>query len=204
MIVLKNGNLRLRKWFKQFLQRNKMAIDLERLKIIEKMYQGSKNILLNYKFNDGKKHWSMGSQMVIENGYKLFPELAKSQYAAVGSYSENEIRQEVKVPEVDYPFVIQVGAYFARRFDCDCEAKFTALGLNKNNEEVDKFYQEIKIGELQGLDTVKGMCPYTYVHGYIKSNAAIVVIYITNKDEKWWAGNYGARISHPFVRIIPI
>lgn len=207
--VLSGGKLVCRMWYKKWLLQNSKYLDPNMLSTLNFFISSSKNQLVNASFKNGKEGWNVEGNFDKEDSqqYKLFPYLEKQQFVLSGSYDLGSIKQVVKLNPDLTNYYIQAGVYVGRRWDCDSMAECLVEIFNEKDEKVETRTFTVNVGEFENYDPNTQSVPYKFacfnipVEGGHELKTSIT---ISTKDAKWWAGNYAARISHPFIRVIPL
>jgi len=99
--------------------------------------------------------------------------------------------------------VLKIGAYIAKRWDCPSQGYFVGeiKDVERNvvyGKKVEKKNEDLPlVHHTSNTSYVFMVIEYWYEEKKIDS----IVVTIAGKDEKAWAGNYGARFSGVFVRV---
>lgn len=103
---------------------------------------------------------------------------------------------------------IQVGEWFCARFDCASEYKLYVALLDENYREIDEdsFPENHQIDHFDHYFTEvqwAGKAWHSITHTFENiSRARYVFFWHSGKDCQFWAGNYGAKMTGAFVKII--
>lgn len=218
-VVFSHGEKLSRYWFKHtFYPAFKYKLTEEQRKVIRKMLNDTKNHIKNPSVSQDYEGWTKtlngGDGWSVEKWDHKMPLIRKTQKAFCGSYSLCELTQDLDLTQIeliktsDYHCIIETGVYASRRYDCTCKATLKISLYEDSDEPIKEIQKEVS-------EELPAVCPLTPYHCYrlmsikiadkaLISKAKKMKFVINTIDKKFWAGNYAARFTDMFVRVIPI
>ena len=170
------------------------------------MHRGFTNLLSNVCGLEGFEHWTRndeGNGWIIEN----WPEFRGNKSAFISSYGWCSLSQTIDLLQRGYTereasnSVVVAGAVMCARFDCGSEGAVD-LGITPGK------HGEMTTGEIRcPMEGLVGSAfrPITIsIVEKLPSDGRVVAYTVRGKDTRFWAGQYGARILHTFLYVIPI
>lgn len=207
-----------RNWFKYtFFPVVRDNINSNQFEEVRFVLSVSKNRIKNASCNQKLQHWQVtenrGNGWVVQDWKHDILKNRPEQMAFCGSYGKCTMLQTVDLSttpdlsKLDHKFIITAGTYVARRNDCPCTAWFSVVLLDDEEKELFKYSKEVSEELPSSCEKTKNYC-YRLIETQIENPDAItkakkLVMTLSTKDNKFWAGHYGARFTDMFVRIIP-
>ena len=222
-LVLNNGQKISRYWFKHiFFAEAKIYLSEGQKQIVRKMLRETKNLIKNPSCVQEYNNWTQtktgGNGWAVNNcDHILAGKTRFTQKAFCGSYSDCEMKQTVSQAEEpfktllgsnNYKCIIEAGAYAARRWDCGCTARITVT-LENNDSKPIEIRTKVVSEELPPACTLTKSHCYKHLAISVNNPVALsstkkITLTIWTKDTKCWAGQYAARFTDMFIRIVPL
>ncbi len=218
--ALTTGGKLSRYWFKHCVYpRLKDSLTEDQRHVIDQMLSETRNLIMNATCSQATKYWTLtktgGNGWTVEDYIHTVPAIRKKQKAFCGSYSDCEMEQDVDLERVDtskandFRVVIEAGTYLGRRWDCGSNAEVKLVLYDAEGKQLAETAKKVLNADMPVVDRHQSCCVYKLAllrvaDPEVVSRARKARLILWTKDAQFWAGNYAARFTDMFVRIVPL
>ena len=213
--VLNSADRMQRHWFKNvFYPLINLGLTNDQIHKVKFALETTRNRIKNASCKHGFEDWEVpndsqfGRSWVIEKWVHPILKDRPNQMAFCGSYDWCNMSQTINLESLpilnEIPCILQAGVYAGRRPDCGCETNYEIELQDENGNSIFTKYSymlDLPISH-DGIRYVQILLNVFEKEGIKKAKK--VVVTLSTKDEKYWDGNYAARFTDMFLRVLPL